>query len=324
MASSLVTAGSRPDARNVLDEARAAGYEVVCNEQQLLAVPDAAGVKMLGTFAGSSYPAYPERAAVPGLPALETTAQKAIRILEQDREGFFLMIEAATIDYGSHEHDGAYLLRAMQEADRILGFLLDYVDAHPDTLLVVLGDHESSTPVFSYPTAAPVTTRLPSGLVHTSTYDFGDAVAKYALFEHQTLSLGGMVNPIVGKLYVRDYQPNPAYPIDQGIADLIAIVEATSDFTITPEEARRVLAVAPGTTIVPFDGLADLFYQDNIWPERLSRVLVDQTHLLWATGQHTNLPVVVMGAGPKALADQVRGYYHTTDVARLLFEALGD
>jgi hypothetical protein len=30
-----------------------------------------------------------------------------------------------------------------------------------------------------------------------------------------------------------------------------------------------------------------------------------------------------MAAGPERLARRVRGYHHTTDVGRLLFEALG-
>jgi alkaline phosphatase len=72
-----------------------------------------------------------------------------------------------------------------------------------------------------------------------------------------------------------------------------------------------------------FDGLADNFYQDSPIPDRLSRVLAEQTQLLWATGHHSSLPVVVMAAGPEHLARQVRGYHHTTDVGQLLFEALG-
>jgi len=324
MADPLVTGGARADARNLVDEARAAGYEFVCDERQLLAVPEVAGVKVLGTFAGSVYPAYPERTRMPGLPALETAARKAIRILEQERGGFFVMIEAGLIDFAAHEHDGAYLLRAMQEADRILGFLLEYVDNHPDTLLVVIGDHDTASPAFSYRTAPPVTTTLPSGLVHTSPYDFGDAVATYGLLERQTLSLGGMINPIARRLYLPGYQPNPAYSLERGIEDLIATVEATSDYNLTPAQARRALTIAPGSTLIPYDGVADSFYQDSPMPDRLSRVLVEQTQLLWATGHHTNLPVLVMAAGPAALEKQVRGYYHTTDVGRLLFEALGN
>jgi len=319
----LSSAGTRADGRNVIDEARSAGYTFVCNEAQLLAVPETAGTRVLGTFAAAAYPSYPERAAMAGLPALATNVAKAIRILERNRDGFFLMVEAGLIDYGAHEHDGAYLLRAMQEADRILGDLLAYVDHHPDTLLLVLGDHDTGTPGFSYRSAPAVTTTLPSGLVHTATFDFGDAARKYALFEHQTLSLGGMVNPIMSRLYLSGYQTNPAYSMEQGIADLVAVVDANSDFTVTADQARRVLTVAPGTTALPFDGLADSFYQDSPMANRLSRVFAEQSQLLWGTGHHSGLPVIVMAAGPPGLARQVRGYYHTTDVGRLMFEALG-
>ncbi len=314
----LVTDGARTDGRDVIGEARAAGYRFACDEAQLRAVPEAAGVKLLGTFAGAEYPAYPERGAVPGLPSLEAAAGKAIRILERDPDGFFLMIEAGMIDHAGHSHDGAGLLRAMQEADRILGALLAYVDAHPDTLLVVIGDHETGAPIFGYRIVPPVTTTLPSGVVHTVAVDYGDAAARYRLLERQTLSLGGMLAPIVKRLYPDGRRLDPAYSLEQATADLISAVQAHSAFTLTPEQARRVLPAATGTA-PPADAAPDL-----PTPDRLDRVLADQTHLRWATGGHTNLPVVVMAAGPAPLARQVRGYRHMTDLGRLLFEALGD
>ncbi len=315
MPDSLDTGGARADARDLLGEARAAGYQLACNEAQLLAVPEADGAKVLGLFAGAEYPAHPERAAVPDLPSLETAARKAIRILERDPDGFFVMIEAGAIDLAAHAHDAAGLLRAMQEADRILGFLLGYVDAHPDTLLVVIGDHDTGSPVFTYRIRPPVTTALPSGLVHTSSVDYGDAAAKYGLLERQTLSLGGMLAPIAKRLYPDGAGPDPAYPVDQAAQDLIAAVEAHSAFTLTPERARSVLVPAPALPGIPATRPATT--------HRLDLVLAEQTQLRWATGGHTNLPVLVMAAGPERLASRVRGYHHTTDVGRLLFEALG-
>ncbi len=318
MPGALDTGGARADARDVIRQARAAGYRFVCNEAQLLAVPEADGVKVLGTFAGAEYPAYPERAAVPDLPSLETAARKAIRILERDPEGFFVMIEAGMIDHAGHAHDGAGLLRAMQEADRVLGFLLAYVDDHPGTLLVVIGDHDTGSPVFTYRLRAPVTTRLPSGLVHTTSVDYGDAAAKYGLLERQTLSLGGMLAPIAMRLDPDGNAPDPAYSVDQAAGDLVAAVEAHSAFTLTPEQARSVVLGEPGTARVPACAAAD-----RPTSNRLACELADQTHLRWATGGHTNLPVIVMAAGPERLASRVRGYHHATDVGRLLFDALG-
>ncbi|HSJ99993.1 MAG TPA: alkaline phosphatase [Kofleriaceae bacterium] len=309
------TGGARADGRDLLVEARAAGYQLACTEAQLLAVPEADGAKVLGLFAGAEYPPHPERAAVPDLPSLETAARKAIRILERDPDGFFLLIEAGMIDLAAHAHDAGGLLRAMQEADRVLGALLAYVEAHPDTLLVVIGDHDTGSPVFTYRIRAPVTTRLPSGLVHTSSVDYGDAAATYGLLERQTLSLGGMLAPIARRLPPDGAGPDPAYPVDEAANDLIAAVEAHSAFTLTPEEARSVLVPAPALPGIPASRPATT--------HRLALVLAAQTRLRWATGGHTNLPVIVMAAGPEALASRVRGYYHTTDVGRLLFEALG-
>lgn len=315
----IVTAGARTDGRDLLGVARAAGYRFVCDEAQLLAVPEAAGVKVLGTFAGAEYPMYPERTAVRGLPSLETAAGKAIRILERDPDGFFVVIEAGMIDHAGHTNDGAALLRAMQEADRVLEMLLAYVDRHPDTLLVVIGDHDTGTPAFSYRVTPPVTVTLPSGMVHTSAVDYGEAAGKYRMLERQTVSLTGMLMPIVRRLYPEGGEPEPPYPIDEAVRDLIATVERSSAFTLTPEEARYILLpLPPGQP--PFRGTSAA---RRPTPDRLARVLGEQSHLRWATGGHTNLPVIVMAAGPARLASRVRGYQHMTDVGRLLLEALG-
>jgi alkaline phosphatase len=316
-------AGQRTDGRNLVDAARSAGYRFVCNAAQLAAVPEQAGTKVLGTFGTVQFPNYPERADIPGLPSLEAVTRKAVRILEHDPHGFFLVVEAGLIDYGAHEHDGAYVLRAMEESERMAGFLLRYTEQHPDTLLVITGDHETGSPGFSYRAGPRVTTTLPSGLVHTLDLDFAPAVERFTALEHQTLSLGGMVSPIIARLYGSGYQPNPAYPLEQGVTDLMAAVADHSDFTITADEARWVLSVAPGTTVIPFDGFTDPFFQDSPFQDRLALVLADQTQLVWATGQHSSLPVMVFAAGPHRLARRVVGYHHTTDIGELLFDALG-
>jgi alkaline phosphatase len=171
----------------------------------------------------------------------------------------------------------------------------------------VIGDHDTGAPAFTYRITPPVTATLPSGAVHTSSVDYGDAAAKYGLLERQTVSLAGLLAPIARRLAPGG---DPAYSIDQAAADLIAAVEQRTAFTLTPEQARRVLPAAPGTTEAPT-------------PDRLDRVLAEQTHLRWATGGHTNLPVIVLAAGPERLVRRVRGYHHATDIGRLLLEALG-
>lgn len=75
---------------------------------------------------------------------LEKATAKALDVLSRDNdEGFFLMIESAIIDGYGHNNDGEGMVTEMKEFDRTLRQLVEYVNLHPETLLVVTADHET-------------------------------------------------------------------------------------------------------------------------------------------------------------------------------------
>ncbi len=76
---------------------------------------------------------------------LTRATEKALATLERtaDRNGFFLMIESAIIDGYGHNNDSEGMIEEMREFDRTLQMLVKYVEAHPETLLVVTADHET-------------------------------------------------------------------------------------------------------------------------------------------------------------------------------------
>ena len=75
---------------------------------------------------------------------LEKATVKALEVLSRDNEkGFFLMIESAIIDGYGHNNDGEGMVVEMQEFGRTLRAMIDYVNNHPETLLVVTADHET-------------------------------------------------------------------------------------------------------------------------------------------------------------------------------------
>lgn len=75
---------------------------------------------------------------------LEKATAKALELLSKDApEGFFLMIESAIIDGYGHNNDSEGMIEEMKEFDNTLRMLVKYVDAHPETLLVVTADHET-------------------------------------------------------------------------------------------------------------------------------------------------------------------------------------
>ena len=58
-------------------------------------------------------------------------------------EPFFFLVEGSFIDWAGHAESDSMLIQEVADFDETLGVLLDYIDEHPNTLLVVTADHET-------------------------------------------------------------------------------------------------------------------------------------------------------------------------------------
>jgi alkaline phosphatase len=74
---------------------------------------------------------------------LPLTVQKALQILEKDKDGFFLMVEGSRIDLSAHVNDLPETVRETLDFDKAVGVVLEWMRTHPDTLLVVTADHQT-------------------------------------------------------------------------------------------------------------------------------------------------------------------------------------
>lgn len=75
-------------------------------------------------------------------PTLEQMAVKAIDLLDDTEEGFFLMIEGAHIDKRSHKNDEEGMTEALAEFDKTIAAVLEYAEQDGHTLVIVTADHE--------------------------------------------------------------------------------------------------------------------------------------------------------------------------------------
>ncbi len=76
-------------------------------------------------------------------PTLEQMTKKAIDLLDDTDEGFFLMIEGAHIDKHSHSNEDENMMEAVMEFDRVIDYVLDYAEKDGETLVVITADHET-------------------------------------------------------------------------------------------------------------------------------------------------------------------------------------
>ncbi|MGY1593894.1 alkaline phosphatase [Geodermatophilus sp. SYSU D00708] len=118
----------------LLDAARGRGYATVTDGAGLAA---AGGDRVLGLFARG--PLYGGPSGV----SLAELTRAALARLSADPDGFFLLVEEEGVDATGHDNAGAGLLAALRALDDAVQVVRDHVAAHPDTLLVVAGDHET-------------------------------------------------------------------------------------------------------------------------------------------------------------------------------------
>ena len=82
----------------------------------------------------------------PNEPSLADMTAKAISLLE-NRRGFFLQVEGASIDKQDHATNACGQLGETIAFDRAIGVALDYQRKHPDTLIVVSADHSHTSQI---------------------------------------------------------------------------------------------------------------------------------------------------------------------------------
>jgi alkaline phosphatase len=133
---------SRSTQGNLVAQAQRRGYEYVSTAAEFAS---AHSDKLLGLFANEEmFQQRPEGQGDEFSPVvpLADMASKALDVLSQDEDGFFLLIEEEGVDEMAHDNNGTRMLQAMRSLDAAVEVARAYVDEHPDTLLIVTGDHE--------------------------------------------------------------------------------------------------------------------------------------------------------------------------------------
>jgi len=125
----------REDKRDLIKELRKKGYTVTDNVDEVGAdVPR----KMVCLIADMQPEGYRKRGDF-----LPKATEKAAKILDRDKDGFFLVVEGAQIDWGGHSRNSKYIINEMLDFDRSVGKAIDFAEADGETLVVVTSDHET-------------------------------------------------------------------------------------------------------------------------------------------------------------------------------------
>ena len=74
---------------------------------------------------------------------LPVATGKALELLSEDGDGFFVMVEGSQIDWGGHDNNQEYVLQETLDFDAAVKVALDFAQKDGETLVVVTADHET-------------------------------------------------------------------------------------------------------------------------------------------------------------------------------------
>lgn len=123
---------NRTDGRNLVAELSEKGYQVCDTITELVKFNSG---KLAGFLTEKRVSERGDQLAV--------TSNVALNILDDNKKGFFLMIEGSKIDDGGHDNDIGCIAEEMLDFDRTIGKVLEFAAKDGETLVVVTADHET-------------------------------------------------------------------------------------------------------------------------------------------------------------------------------------
>ena len=142
--------GGRNDNRDLTAEMKAQGYSYVTTQSELAQVTSG---KVLGLFSSKSHLDYEldrvAKGAANTQPSLSEMTAKAIDLLSQNSQGYFLMVEGGRIDHALHATNAKRSLTDAVALDEAVKTALGKVDLS-NTLIVVTADHDHTMTINGY------------------------------------------------------------------------------------------------------------------------------------------------------------------------------
>lgn len=314
----------RDDSRNLLVESRQ-DYQLVFDHQSLAKVKDG---RVLGLFADSEMlDALAENEALQSAsrtqPTLVEMTQKAIEILSQDPNGFFLMVEGGQIDWCGHNNDAGCMLHELLQLDDAVRYVYNWAKDRDDTVVLVTADHETGSFGFSYSgVGIPDPTTLP-----------GEPFKDVPFAPNFDYAAPETLDRLYGQKhsFYHIFSTFDALPEEEKTPErLMTLVnEAVAPLSITLEQAAELLTRTAnrfyveghpylGTPTLPKmpDQEAFFVYGENLRMNRLGHFLGEQQRVVWGTGTHTSTPVALIAFGPPQAIARFTGFIHSTDIGK--------
>lgn len=288
--SGLSTTSRRQDNNNLLAQAQQQGYQLAFSANELQVSQQ---LPVLGLFQDSVMPdAIADKNPKRTYPSLLEMTNKALQLLQQEPNGFVLMVEAGQIDWAAHNNDTGGLLHEMLKFDEVLGSILNWAEQRNDTLIVVTADHETGGFGFSY-----------HGTEQPNNYNFVHPQILDRLHQ-QSKGTYAILQEVLAT------QPQ------QAEQRLIDEVSQHLGITLSLEQAQEILHGS-------FAEYDDFYvYQTEKPLNKLAAIIAPELGIVWSTGTHTAMPVPVFVAGPSSVQQELKGVLTHTQLGQFLKQQL--
>ena len=80
------------------------------------------------------------------VPTLPEMAKAALNVLDEDKDGFFLMIEGGAVDWAAHENHTGRMIEELTDFNKAVECAVDWVNTNSswdETLMIITADHET-------------------------------------------------------------------------------------------------------------------------------------------------------------------------------------
>jgi len=255
---------------NLINEFKKAGYTYVSNLKSFKKLNPDKDRKVLGLFSYGAM-AYEIDRDKTKEPSLSEMTDIAIKTLNKNPKGFFLMVEGGKIDWANHGHDVAASVYNTIAFDKAVKVALDFAKKDKHTLIVVVNDHETGGMTItagvniSQIKNLKATAEKMARMIRKDGSNIDAVFKKYAGIDKLTDKERKMVlDEANGRLKVRDEWGYGGTIVAHIISKRTGVLFSTGGHSGTP-----VIVAAYGPRCRIFDG----FYDQTEIPKKIGKLL---------------------------------------------------
>jgi alkaline phosphatase len=130
--------GNRQDERDLLLEMRRKGFDLVRSKAELEAIPGWRGPRVFGAFSQRELAYADQIGSRNEQPALAEMVRRSIELLQYNRGGYLLIVDAGLMRKAAEQNDGEHTLAEIVELDRAVAVARRYAGAK--SAIFVCGD----------------------------------------------------------------------------------------------------------------------------------------------------------------------------------------